>query len=280
MATDATTSALGQPAEVAYPESDGQPMAETETHWNATVDLIQGFRDWFADDPLVYVAGDMFLYFVEGDPKRNVSPDVMVIRGVDKTVRPTYKTWEEGGKAPDLVVEVSSKSTRREDLRKKMALYRDDLRVREYFLFDPLGEYLKPPFRGFRLVNDQYEPIPAEEGRLPSEVLGLHLQHVGPTVRLFDPATGQTIPTRLEALAEARQSSRRQTDKIRTGNRTIREQAAAIADREMTIREREMTIREQELTIGQKELAIGRLELERNQMRDEVARLEARLGRD
>ena len=179
-------------------------MAETQIHQEAMIELIHGLRDHFVDDPEVYVAGNMFLYFVEGDPRRNVSPDVMFIRGVPKTVRDTYKTWEEGGKAPDLVVEVSSKSTRREDLRTKLALYRDELKVREYFLFDPLGEYLKPRFRGFHLIDGDYQSIAVEDGQMASEVLGLDLRAVGETVRLVDPATGRIIPNRLEALDAAR----------------------------------------------------------------------------
>ena len=115
--------------------------------------LIHGLQDWFAADPLAYVSGNEFLYFVEGDPRRSRLARRLGRPGIDKcrTFRTSYKTWEEGGKGPDLVVEVSSKSTRREDLRKKFDLYRDELKVREYFLFDPLGEYLKPPLKGYRL---------------------------------------------------------------------------------------------------------------------------------
>ena len=269
MATDATTSALNRSAEVFYPERDGKPMAETAIHQEVMIDLIIGLRDWFAVDPLIYVAGNQFLYFVEGDPKRNVSPDVMVIRGVDKTLRPTYKTWEEGGKGPGLVVEVSSKSTRRDDLRKKFALYRDDLRVPEYILFDPLGEYLKPRLQGFRLEGDDYFAIDPEDGRLPSEVLGLHLVASGQTVRLFDPTVGRIVPNRLEAIAAATKSSRRQS-------RTLREQAVTLTEREMTIREREMAIRERDLTIGQQDLALRRAELERAELLAEIARLQSR----
>ncbi len=269
MATDATTSALNRSAEVFYPERDGRPMAETAIHQEVMIDLIIGLRDWFAADPLIYVAGNQFLYFVEGDPKRNVSPDVMVIRGVDKTLRPNYKTWEEGGKGPDLVVEVSSKSTRRDDLRKKFALYRDDLQVQEYILFDPLGEYLKPRLQGFRLAGDDYFAIDPEDGRLPSEVLGLHLVASGQTVRLFDPTVGRIVPNRLEAIAAATESSRRQS-------RTLREQAATLTEREMTIREREMAIRERDLTIGQQDLALRRAELERAELLAEIARLQSR----
>ena len=277
MATDATTtSAPLADADIFYPASDGKPLAETPKHRDAIYELIIGLQDWFAADPQVYVSGKMFLYFVEGEPRLNVSPDVMVVRGVAKDRnRPTYKTWEEGGKAPDLVVEISSKSSRREDLRTRLALYRDELQVREYFLFDPLGEYLKPRFRGFRLVHGEYQPIPDAEGQMASEVLGLHLRSVDATVRLVDPATGQIIPNRLEALEAALGASQHRAELVRDHEQIIQAQAAAIADRELTIREREMTIRALKLAAGELELARARAELEQERLRLEIVRLQA-----
>jgi Uma2 family endonuclease len=58
--------------------------------------------------------------------------------------------WEEG-KGPDLVIELTSPSTRHEGLDKKFKLYRDTLHVGEYFLLDPFEEYLKPSLQGYRL---------------------------------------------------------------------------------------------------------------------------------
>ena len=87
------------------------------------------------------------------------------------------------------MIEVTSKTTRKEDQKKKPILYRDVLKVAEYFLFDPTEDYLKPPFQGFRLVDGQYVPIEPVLGRLPSTVLGLHLERSGVDLRLFDPTT-------------------------------------------------------------------------------------------
>ena len=116
--------------------------------------------------------------------------------------RDYYLVWKEG-KAPDFIVEITSKSTRREDQKKKFELYRDVLRVSEYFLFDPRGEYLDPPLQGFRLAGGEYIPIEPVAGRLPSQVLGLHLERDGQKLRLFNPATGEHLLTRLEALEAA-----------------------------------------------------------------------------
>jgi Uma2 family endonuclease len=194
-------------ADVFYPESDGEPMGETIQHRDANIDLILALQDWFADDPLAYVSGDDFIYYVEGQPRFVVSPDVWVTRGIDKTIpRRIYKTWLEAGKGPELVLELTSPSTRHVDQGKKRKIYQDDLKVHEYFLFDPLDEYLDPVLQGYRLVEGEYQPIVPVEGRLPSEVLALHLEAQGPVVRLFNPATGQRLLNRLERIEREKQA--------------------------------------------------------------------------
>ena len=225
-------------ADVFYPESDGEPMGETIQHRDATIDLILALKDWFVADPLAYVSGDEFVYFVEGQPRFVVSPNVWCVRGIDKTIlRPIYKTWLEEGKGPELVVEMTSPSTRRVDRGKKFRIYQDDLKVREYFMFDPLDEYLDPVLQGFRLVEGEYCPIEAVAGRLPSEVLGLHLEAVNGFVRLFDPATGFRLLNRLERL-EMKEAENRELE------RRSREQDAARHVLEQRSREQDAALRE------------------------------------
>jgi Uma2 family endonuclease len=173
------------------------------------MDLIQTLRAHFEAEPDVYVWGNLLLFYEEGNRREHVAPDVFVVRGVPKDPpRPNYLVWEEG-KGPDLVIEVTSKSTRAEDRNTKMALYRDVLRVAEYFLFDPYEEYLKPPMQGFRLAGGEYRPIEPVAGRLPSAVLGLHLERDRTALRLFDPAAGRRLPTLQEKAAEAEAARRR-----------------------------------------------------------------------
>jgi Uma2 family endonuclease len=178
-------------------------MAETELHRDDMIDLIQTLEDHFADEDLVCVSGNMLLFYVEGDRRKHVSPDVFVVRGVEKKRRDHYLVWKEG-RAPDLVIEITSKSTRREDQKKKWEIYRDILRVSEYILFDPTEDYLKPPLQGFRLVGDDYAAIQFVDGRLPSDVLGLHFERVGDELRLFDPVTGTRLPKRDEDRDDAK----------------------------------------------------------------------------
>ncbi len=198
--------------EIEYPTGDGKPMAETEIHLDELIDAIQVLRDWFAGEPNVYVNGNMLLYYEEGNPRKHVSPDLLVALGIRKEPkRDYYLVWKEG-KAPDFILEITSKTTRREDEKKKRVLYRDVLKVPEYFLFDPRAEYLDPPLQGFRLIGGEYVRIEPIAGRSPSEVLGLHLEREGQHLRLFDPIKGERLLTRLEArdAAERRADEERQ----------------------------------------------------------------------
>ena len=102
-----------------YPESDGEPMAETDTHRRQMVYLIEALDDYFRDDPQVYVAGNLFLYYEEGDIRQVVAPDVFMVKGVSKGDRRTYRLWEEDDKGPQVVFEVTSRRTRKEDLGRK-----------------------------------------------------------------------------------------------------------------------------------------------------------------
>jgi Uma2 family endonuclease len=202
-------------------------MAETELHLEDTMDTIQVLKDHFAGQPNVYVFGNLRLYYEEGNPRKHVAPDVFVALDVPKEPpRDYYLVWKEG-KAPDFIVEITSKSTKQEDGKKKFSIYRDILRVAEYFLFDPTEDYLDPPLQGFRLVGTEYAPIESIAGRLPSAVVGLHLERDGTKLRMFDPATGQRLLTRLEAreaadaarlrVAEENERLRRQIDAFRRG---------------------------------------------------------------
>jgi Uma2 family endonuclease len=174
-------------------------MAETPIHRDNIIALLDVLKARFASDPMVYVSANILIYYVPGRKRRHVSPDVFLVRGIPNRDRDSYFVWEEG-KGPDVVFELTSESTRDEDLDEKFQLYQDELRVLEYFLFDPRGEYLTPSLQGFRLREGRYESIEPMAGRLPSQVLGLHLQREGELLRLVDPVTGEPLLTSREAL--------------------------------------------------------------------------------
>ena len=178
--------------EIYYPESDGKPMAESDLHRDVMTDLIHALKARYIGEPNVYVGGNLLLYYVEGDPRKSVSPDVLVTWGIRKGRRKTYLLWKEG-RAPGFVIEVTSDTTRSEDLGKKKELYLR-LGVEEYILFDPLGDYLHPRLQGHRLVLGRYQPIPLEpDGSLLSRATGLRLRIEGENLRLIDEATGERL---------------------------------------------------------------------------------------
>jgi Uma2 family endonuclease len=191
--------------DIYYPESDGQPMAETEFHLEETIYLIEALKDRFREAQDVYVGGDMFLYYREGSPRHVVAPDVFVVFGVPKRKRRIYKLWEEG-RPPALVIEVTSEDTRRKDLGSKKALY-EQLGVQEYLLYDPLGDYLNPRIRGFHLVGGLYVPMALDkDASLQSSTTGLTFRMEEDHLRLIDTATGQPLLRGEEARELARQA--------------------------------------------------------------------------
>lgn len=170
--------------DIEYPESDGWPMAESDLHADVMIYLRLALRERFRDDSDIYVAGNLFFYFKQGDPRAVVAPDLFVVKGVPKEPRRKYLLWEEG-RVPCFVVEVTSSSTQHEDLRSKKDCY-ERLGIEEYFLFDPLGDYLKPRLQGFRLVNGRYEPTGPV---LESRTTGVTLRADGEHLRVVDTAT-------------------------------------------------------------------------------------------
>lgn len=167
-----------------YPESDGEPMAETDLHRKLMMDFILMLEDHFSDAQDVYVSGNLLMYYEEGNIYKSVAPDVFVVFGVSKKDRRTYRTWEEG-KTPDFVLEAASPSTYNKDVTEKKELYASVLQVEEYYIYDPYGE-VHPHFQGYRLIGGVYQPIESREGRLPSTVLDLELGERDGTLRLYD----------------------------------------------------------------------------------------------
>ena len=229
--------------EVEYPSSDGKPMAETEIHLRNMMEVIGALTLHFLAVTDVYVCGNMLMYYVPGNKRKHVSPDVFVVRGIDKHIRDNYLVWEEG-KAPDLVIELTSASTRHEDLETKFKLYRDVLKVHEYFLFDPQSAYLTPSMQGYRLVDGRYARIRPLKGRLPSQVLGLHLERSGTELRLFDPACGNWLLTRQqEALARQGAEARLQQESLARQQEALARQEA---EAELEILRRKLAARPEE----------------------------------
>ena len=234
------------PSAIEYPSEDGVPLAETDAQAIPLMYAVAGLRDYFRRRPDVYVSGNLLIYYQEGNFDASVAPDVFVVFGVPNHIRPTYKVWEEG-KSPDFVMEITSRHTRHKDQGAKRELY-ESLGVREYWQYDPTGDYLEPRLRGMRLVGGEYEELAGTrlgDGSLVmySAVLGLEVRIEEGDLRFHDPETGESISTVTEqrqgrqqaeqALQQAEQErqqerlARQQAERERQQEREARQQAEA-----------------------------------------------------
>jgi hypothetical protein len=116
------------------------------------------------------------IQFVQGQRRRAPykGPDFFVVLGgVDGTKdRKRWVVWHEGGRYPDVIIEITSPSTKSKDTEDNLLLYSKVFRTREYYWYDEASGELA----GYRLQGDEYVPIvPSERGWLWSEVLGVWL---------------------------------------------------------------------------------------------------------
>ncbi len=173
--------------------------------------LIDALSWRYRDIPNVKVGGGQLLYYVQGNNRRRVAPDIYLTKGIDKGPRLHYLLWKEG-LAPNLIIELTSASTEWEDQVQKFNLYRDVLKVREFFLFDPLKEYLKPQLKGYRWMAGVYARIEPVAGRLPSQEAGVHFEADGVRLRMFDPETNSYVLNKCEYYEQQRLEAQRQAD--------------------------------------------------------------------
>jgi Uma2 family endonuclease len=212
---------------VFYPSTDGKPVAETYWHLYALLVTLEVLKQYLKGRRAT-VLGNQFLYYAEGFPKLRVAPDVMVIFDVAPGGRDNYKIWEEK-QVPAVVFEMTSKSTKAEDMSEKKTLY-ERLGVQEYWLFDPKGEWIKTQLRGYRLEETGYALI--TDGR--SEPLNLRLQVEEQLIGFYREDTGEKllIPEELaDALVQekaakeqervARQQSEEQVERLKTRLRSL-----------------------------------------------------------
>jgi Uma2 family endonuclease len=246
-------------AEEYLPESDGKPMAETDVHRKLMIGLLHALTERYREQPQVYVSGNIFIYYRdEAGVRQSVSPDIFVAFGVAKKDRRIYKLEDEG-KGPEVVIELTSTSTKVEDLVTKHYIYAN-MGVREYFLFDPYSETIRPALRGFRFAGGEYVPIAGAS--LHSEVLGLELQVEQGQLRLYDPKTGERLRTPEEAEAHLRASETKAAQEVKA-----RQEAEAKAALELKARQ------EAEAKALQESTARQALEAETARLREELERL-------
>lgn len=186
-------------------ESDGVPL-ESDWHRLAMNLLIEIVTYHLRDRDGYFVGGNMFIYF-NRQQARNLDyrgPDFFFVwdRPLNPP-RPYWAVWDEDGRYPNVIIELSSPRTIKEDRTTKKTIYERTFRTPEYYMYDPAERQLD----GWRLVNDRYQPIqPNERGWLWCEQLGLwlgltdssYLAKEALYLRFYNEA-GELVPTLGEA---------------------------------------------------------------------------------
>ncbi len=211
-------------------------MGETDEHRDVMFRNIELLKTYY-DGQQVYVTGDLLLYYQQGDPKKFVVPDAFIVKGKPQVQKRTYKLWVERI-VPQLVIETTSKKTKKKDLHVKPAIYAQ-IGVHEYFLFDPTCDYLDPPLQGHRLVDGSYQAIPIEPtGCLYSEELDLELRFENSLLNFYKRGTNDRLRTQAElrqreSEARQRESEARQRESearrlVELDNARLREELAKL----------------------------------------------------
>lgn len=216
---------------IIYPSSDNEPVAETFIHLYAILTTLEVLKQYLEGQQATVLA-NQFFYYAQGFPKLRVAPDVMVIYNVAPGGRDNYKMWEEG-QAPSVVFEMTSASTQEQDKVIKKALY-EQMGIREYWLFDPKGEWVKGQLQGYRLAPVTVEGeetelyVPITDGR--SEPLKLRVQVEGQVLGFYREDTGEKLLLPAE-LAEELQRTAASLEQERSRAEKADQRAERLAER-------------------------------------------------
>jgi Uma2 family endonuclease len=225
-------------------ESD-EPEMESSLHYEQLALLVKTL-DWMWRDRQDYFIGaNLTVYYSREQLKTRDfrGPDFFLVKNTVKKPRASWVTWEEGGKYPDLIIELLSDSTAEVDRQIKKELYHERFRTAEYFWFSP--DTLE--FEGFSFGIEAYEPIqPNEHGWRWSKVLGLYLGVDKGQLRYIT-KEGRFVPTpeedaelaMMNAEDEAQKAARAlqlaATEKARAESEKARAEALAAKLRELGI---------------------------------------------
>ncbi|MBE9227514.1 Uma2 family endonuclease [Phormidium sp. LEGE 05292] len=176
---------------IIYPDSDGQPMSDNTKQFRWIVTIKENLEILFANNPEVFVAGDLLWYPIEGDNKTRIASDAMVVFGRPKGDRGSYKQWEENNISPQVVFEILSPGNRLKEMTKKLLFYQQ-YGVEEYYIYDPDELELTVLIRS----GDRLEEVEEMNGWV-SPRLGIRFELKADTLEIFRP-NGQRFLTSVE----------------------------------------------------------------------------------
>ncbi|WP_088239625.1 Uma2 family endonuclease [Calothrix rhizosoleniae] len=146
-------------ADLHLPDSDGKPMADNTEQFRWIVLIKENLEILFADEPQVFVAGDLLWYPVKSRLISPVAPDIMVVFGRPKGRRGSYKQYQEDNIPPQVVYEILSPSNNVDEMERKLEFYQT-YGVEEYYQYDPDRYELK----GWQRQGEQLLPIAHIDG--------------------------------------------------------------------------------------------------------------------
>lgn len=220
-----------------------EPEMESSLH-STQLMLLHETLDWLWQERDDYFLGaNLTVYFSREQLKTRDfrGPDFFVVQGVAKHPRNSWVVWEEGGRYPDVIVELLSGSTEDIDRTIKIDIYAERFRTPEYFWYSPQTD----EFQGLRLRSTEYEEIaPNENGWRWSEELQLYLGVFNHQLRYFHP-NGELVPTVQEAARLERQKAQQEAQ--RADQETQRAEQEAKRATRLAAKLREMGINPDEI---------------------------------
>jgi Uma2 family endonuclease len=165
---------LTLPTQDDLPYDDGIPM-ETPRHASQMHLLIEALQLHLQPQRDCFIGGNMFVYYSLNQVRNQDfrGPDFFVVLDVPQRERKSWVMWEENNRLPNVIIELMSPSTADNDREEKKLIYQNQLRIPEYFLFEPFFY----EWSGFRLQEGVYQPIPMDaSGQMLSQELGLVLR--------------------------------------------------------------------------------------------------------
>ena len=268
-----------------YPDSDGEPVAESDYQFYPLTDTVRALRQHLADRPDVYVAGNMLVYYRMNEVAARLAPDVFVVFGVPDHPRRSYFVWREG-KAPDFVLEIASASTVDHDLGDKRDRYAA-MGVREYWRFDPTGEALDAPLECDVLEDGEYRAVELARdadgtvwGHSPLLGLDIYAPAGEGRLRLYDPVKGEwlrNLPESEAALMAAQADlAATEADLAATEVERDLERQARLAAETQSESERQARLAAETQSESERRARLA-AEAERDAAQERIRRLEERL---
>ncbi|MGL5082001.1 MAG: Uma2 family endonuclease [Microcoleaceae cyanobacterium] len=221
--------------DIAYPPCNlesQEPPLETELHLRQIILLIHMLEYLWQDRQDFYAFGNLTIYYSLNQKKSEEfrGPDFFVVLNTERKTRKSWTVWEEGGKYPNVIIELLSDSTQTVDRGEKKQIYQDVFRLPEYFWFSP--DTLE--FQGLELLGGEYQDIqPNENGWMWSKQLELFLGVHEGKLRFFTPE-GEMAPTAQEAAKLSEQKARAEKQQ-----RAIAEQKAQAAEQQLETAEQQ-----------------------------------------